>query len=121
MLPAPSEDLERSVAAWRPHDAAARMGGRPAHEEVLDRRPILSPARHRPKEQQLFERELTLKDVALGQTPLALQIERRHDLTMDDEGFEIRRIFRQRVDHRVAEPFTMLIPRSLLQRVRRVL
>ncbi len=35
------------------------------------------------QEEQLFERKLTLENVAFAQSPLALQIERRNDLACE--------------------------------------
>src|SRR5215469_2131573 len=70
------ENFQRRQTAVRAHDAAAWVGGRSAHVEILNRRPILRPSRNRPQEEELLQRKLTLEDVAFAQSPLALQIER---------------------------------------------
>ena len=72
----------RGIASGRAHDAAAGMRGRAAHVEAVDRRLVLRPAGHGPQEEELLERQLALEDVALGETPLALEVERRHDLAV---------------------------------------
>src|SRR5215510_11222481 len=76
------EDPQRRIPPWRSHDAAAGVRCRAAHPEISDRRPVLRPSGHRPREEQLVQGQLALKDVAFGQPPLALEIERRHDLSM---------------------------------------
>ena len=61
------QDALGGVLAGRAHDPAARVRGRAAHVQPVDRRPVPRPARHRPVEEQLLERQLALEDVALGQ------------------------------------------------------
>ena len=93
------------------------MRGRPAHVEALDGRPVLRPSRRGPQEEELLERELALEDVAFRQAPLALQIERRDDLPVQDDVPQIRRELRQRVDDRVAERLALRVPVPALQMV----
>ena len=69
----------------------------------IDRRRVLRPSRHRPQEEQLLERQLALKDVAFGEPEVALDVERRQHLPMQDDVLDVRRVLRDRVDHRVAE------------------
>ena len=99
------------------------MGRRAAHIEVLDGRPVVRPAGHRPQKKQLFERQLALKDVSLRQPEFALEVEWRQHLPPDNNLFQIGREFRDRVDHVVAEPLALLVPRAVAFRqfVRRVL
>ena len=61
------------------------MRGRAAHVEVADGRAVLRPARDGTKKEELLERQLALEDVALGQAPLALEVERRDDLPVADD------------------------------------
>src|SRR4029078_4018955 len=70
------EELLGRVLAVRAHDAAPRMGGGAAHVEAADRRLVLRPAGNGTQEKELLEGELALEDVALGQSPLALEVER---------------------------------------------
>src|SRR5687767_4961942 len=97
------------------------MGRRSAHIEVADGRLIAGPARRRPQKEQLLERELALKDVALGEAKFTLEIERRDHLPMQDDVLDVRRVLRERVDDRVTECLTLLVPRSFLQVIRCVL
>ena len=86
-----------------------------------DRRAVFRPTRDRPQEQQLLERELALKDVALAQSPFALEIERRDDLPVQNQRLQIGRVLRERVDDGVAEPLALVVPGRAFQVIRRVL
>src|SRR6185369_17556825 len=97
------------------------MRGASAHIKVLDRRTIVGPARHRSEEEQLLQRKLSLKDIPLGQSPLALEIKRSHNLSPDDDVFEIRGELAQRVYHHISECLLLLIPITAGEMVRRVL
>ena len=94
------------------HDAAAGMRCRSAHVEILDRRAVLRPSRHRPQEEKLLERKLALENIAFAQSEFAFEIERRHHLFVQDDVFDIRRVFGNRVDHVVAECFSSARPSS---------
>src|SRR6478609_6593639 len=85
------------VPARRAHDPSARMGGGPAHKEVANRGRVARPAGRRTQEEELLERQLTLEDVPFRQSPFALEVERRDDLTVKDEVLEVRRVLRERV------------------------
>src|SRR5579862_3131389 len=86
------------------------MRRRTAHVEILDRRAELRVSRHRAQEEKLFQRKLTLKNVSFGKTPLALQIERRHNLLVQDDVLDVGRVFRNGVDDVVAECFFLIVP-----------
>ena len=62
------------------------MGRRAAHVEVADRRAVARPARHRAQEEELLERQLALEDVAFGEAELALEVERRQHLAVQDDA-----------------------------------
>ena len=96
------------------HNAAARMSGRSAHPQVVDRRLILRKARHRAQEEQLLQREFALKNVSLGQPEFALQIERRHDLATDNNALQVRSEFCDGVNYIVAKGFALVVPRPSL-------
>src|SRR4029079_13241023 len=70
-LPRLTQDAERRIPTRRSHDSAARVRRRSAHPQILNRCLVLRPSRHRAREEQLLERQLSLKDVALGQAELA--------------------------------------------------
>ena len=86
------------------------MGRGSAHVELLDRRGVLRPARHRPQEEQLFERQLALEDVAFRQPEVPLDVERRQHLAMEDQVADVRRVLGNGVDHRVAERLALQVP-----------
>ena len=90
----------RRVPSRRAHDSAARMRRRSAHVEVPDRRAVLRPAGGGTEEEELFERELALEDVPLGEAEVAFDVERRQHLTVEDEVLDVRRVLRERVDRR---------------------
>src|SRR6185436_3545912 len=56
--------------------------------------------------------QLALKDVALAQTELAFDIERREDLTMKNPVAKVRSEFTDCVDDRVAKGLALFIPRT---------
>src|SRR6185369_14995344 len=72
-----SQNPPGAIPCRRAHDAAAWVGGGSTHPEIPNRRLVLRPARNRPREEQLLERQLALEDVSLGQPELALDVERR--------------------------------------------
>src|SRR5690349_24672084 len=97
------------------------MRRRAAHIKIGDRRAVIRPTRHRPQEEKLFERELTLKDISLCQAKFALQVKRRKNLPSHDDFFYVRRELRDRVHYGIAERFALLVPRPLGEFVRSVL
>src|SRR5439155_14663937 len=58
---------------------------------------------------------------ALGQTELALQVERRQHLPVQDDLADVRRVLRERVDDGVAKRVALPVPRPGFELVRRVL
>src|SRR2546428_9970945 len=113
--------LDRRVPSARAHDAAARMRRRPTHVEVLNRRTILSPTRSRTQKEKLFQRQFALKYISFRQSEFTFEIERRQNLSMQYDVFNVRCMFGDGVDDIVAELFALLIPGALFQVVRRVL
>ena len=109
------------LRAGRAHDAAAGMRRRSAHPQVAHRRRVLRPPGHRAREEQLFERQLALEDIALGQPEVALEVERRQHLPVQDDVADVRRVLGDRVDDRVAERLALVVPGARRQLVRRVL
>src|SRR5262245_1513131 len=81
---------ERRIPSRCAHDAASGMRSRSTHPEVADRRRVLRPSGSRTKEEQLLEGQLALKDVAFGEPELALEIERREHLPMQDDVANVR-------------------------------
>src|ERR1043166_817314 len=115
------QNLQRRVAARSAHDAAAGVGGRAAHVEVSNRRAVLRPAGRGAEEEELFEREFALEDVALGETELAFEVERRQHLPVQDDVTYVRRMLGDGVNDGVAELLAPLVPVAFFQMIRRVL
>src|SRR5579862_6538423 len=86
------------------------MRGRTAHVEILNRSSILRPPRHWAQEKKLFQRKLALEDVALAQSPLALEIEWGDYLLLDDDVLQIGRVLGNRIHDGIAEGFLLGIP-----------
>ena len=60
--------------------------------EALQRPAIIGMAEHRPRREQLVERQRAMKDVAAEQAEIPLEIERRQNLAADHACREARRI-----------------------------
>src|SRR4029079_19094903 len=88
----------------------ARVGGRAAQPQVLDRGPEPRPAGHRPAEEELLERELALEDVALGQAGRAVDVERGHDLAIEATRLQVRRELGDPIDDGIAECLALEVP-----------
>src|SRR5205085_10031794 len=89
----------------RSHNDAARMRGRTAHVKVIDRRAVIRPSRNGPQEEKLLKRKFALKNIPLREAKFALQVERRKNLFADDDVFDVRRVFGNRLDDVIAEGF----------------
>src|SRR6188768_3187487 len=86
------------------------MCGRSAHEEAPDGRAVVGPSGRRPEEEQLLECQFALEDVAFRQTERAFDVQRREDLPVQYQVLQVRGVLGNRVDDRVTERLTMLIP-----------
>ena len=79
-----------SSAANRP-DAAITpppgMGAGAAHIEILNRRAVFRPARHRAEKEELVQSQFALKNISFGEAELLLQVPRRDDLAMENDVF----------------------------------
>src|SRR5205807_1592378 len=116
------QNFQSGEPAGHAHHAAARMGGRATHIEVLDRRAELRKTRSRTQEEKLLQRKLALKDVALAESEVALQIQRGQYLFVQDDVLDVGRILADGVNHIVAKGLALLVPvQSGPQLVRRIL
>src|SRR5258708_4494506 len=97
------------------------MRGGTAHIEVIDRGAVVGPAGNGAEEEELFEGKLALKNIALGETEFAFEIERGEDLAADDYFFYVGGVLGDGVDYRVAESFLVIVPGALRELVGRVL
>src|SRR5689334_2387961 len=103
------------------HHPAARMRCRTAKIKIPDRSSIPCPARYRPQKEQLVEGQFSLEDVSFSQTKFLIEIPRSDDLPVQNDVFQIRRVFTQCVDNVVAERFALFGPAAVLQVKRRIL
>src|SRR4029079_3117106 len=101
-LPVP-QDTRGGSRARGAHNSAAGVSCRATHVEVAHGCSILRPARSGSKEEELLERQFTLKDVALAQAEHGLDIQRRQYLAMKNQASQIGREFGNRVHHRIPE------------------
>jgi len=69
----------------------------------------------------LLERQLALKNIPFRQSKFAFEIERRQNLSMQNNVFDIRRVLSDRIDDCIAKLFALVIPVSFFQVVRGVL
>src|SRR5271157_6253888 len=97
------------------------MRSRAAHPEILDRRLVLREAGYGTQEEQLFQRKFALEDVALGQSPFALKVERSYHLAADDDVLQVGRELSDRVHHVIAKRLLLIVPCTLLELVRSIL
>ncbi len=84
-------------------------------------RAVVSPAGHGAQKEKLLERKFALKNVALREAELALEVERREHLAADDNFFDVGRMFGDGVDDGVAECFALIVPSAFGEFVGRVL
>src|SRR5579864_8853288 len=76
-------DSFRGIVAGRAGDAAARMGAAAAMVEALQRPAIIGMTEHRPRREQLVQRQRAVKDIAAEQAELPLEVEGGKDLPAD--------------------------------------
>src|SRR5262245_20482786 len=79
------QHLQRRITTGRAHDPTARVRGRAAHVQIFYRRSILRPTRRGSQKEKLFERQFALENISFRQTKLALEIERRHHLSIANQ------------------------------------
>ena len=83
------QDRTGAVSPRGAHDAAARMGPRAAHVQVLQGRPVVAKAGRGPRVGQLVEAERAMEDVALVQAKVLLEVERRQRVVANDRGRKV--------------------------------
>src|SRR6476659_9129015 len=93
----------RGDPSRRAHDAPTRVRRGAAHPEIPNRRPVPGPAGNRSVEEQLFQGELPLEDVALGESGDVLDVLRRDELLPDDVAADVGEALLDRVDHVMPE------------------
>ena len=86
-----------------------------AHVKIPDGRAILGPTRRGPQKEELFERQLSLKNIAFRETELSLNIERRQHLPVQDQLLDVGRMLGNGIDDRIAELLASLVPVPFFQ------
>ena len=79
------EDFFGGIPTGSAHDAAAGVRTRTTYIKVANWCSILCPSQDGPHEIQLLKRQFALKDVPFRQRKRAFDVERRQDLTMQDD------------------------------------
>src|SRR5687767_7317460 len=97
------------------------MRRRAAHVQISDGRLVLGPTRRRSQKEKLLKCQLALEDVSFRKPKVALDIERRQHLPVQDQVANVWCVFGDRVDYCVTKLLTFVVPVSLLQVVGRVL
>src|SRR5215203_3622341 len=97
------------------------MRGRPAHVKILNWCAVLGPPRRWPQEEELFEGQLALEYISLGETKVAFQVQWSQYLPVDYQVFNVWRMLCNRINNGVAKLFALFVPRSFFQVIWRVL
>src|SRR5216683_621275 len=100
--------VQPSVEA--PRQAAIETLSPSAMVEALQGSAIVRVAEHRPRREQLVQRQRAMKNIAAEQAELALEIERRQNLPADHACREARRIFIHGRDHEIGDLLAMVVP-----------
>src|SRR4029078_734940 len=114
------DDFHGGESSRRAHDAAAGVSAGAALPVAFDRRAGLCRLRRRSQEEELVWGELALEDVPLGETGDPLDVGGRQHLTVQDQRFDVRRVARHGLHHRVAERLALRVvpaPRHVVRRV----
>jgi hypothetical protein len=101
--------------------STAGMRTRSAQIQSIYRRPILRPTRYRPHEKQLFEIQVAMKNVALGQPVGSFQVQRSDHLPCKDCAGYVGSEFGDLLHHTLRKQFAIFIPSSFCESVRYVL
>src|SRR5579872_3042390 len=90
-----AQDHLCGVVAGGAGDAAAGMGAGPAMVESLQRAAVIGVSEHRPRREQLVQRQRAVENIAAEKAELALQIERGKNLSPDHAVCKARRVDRK--------------------------
>ncbi len=88
------------------------MRARAAQIQMPNRRGVARPPEQRPRDEELIERQLAVKDVAAGQSVGPFEIERRDHLAREDGGPEAGRVALDRARRGVAQAIAFARPMS---------
>src|SRR5690349_22470621 len=103
-------DLTRRSASRNAGHAAAGMRARSAQVEALHGHQVVGVAEHRPRREQLIERERAVKDVAADEAELTLEIQWRQRAPAEDTRAESGREPLDGVDHEIGDFLARVVP-----------
>jgi hypothetical protein len=98
------------VPARRAHDAAAGVRRRPAHVEVAHRRRYCAQPGAGLRKKSCSSVSSPWKMLPSVSPNVALDVERRQHLPVQDDVADVRRVLRDGVDHGVAERVAVVVP-----------
>src|SRR4029077_2937084 len=108
-----AQSLLRGIVPGSPGHSAAGMRARSAQVESIDRSAILRPARYRPHEEQLLQRQIAVKNISLREAIGPLQIQRCQHLAGDDGSGNVGGILANLANNAISQDFPVFIPRPL--------
>src|SRR6266540_2519464 len=113
LVPWPREIVESLVArvvAGQARDVPAGPGADAAEVEPADRRPVVRHPRHRAHREHPLRRHVAVRDMALHQAELALEVDRAEEAVVDDDVLDVRDVVAQHVDAVVPEAIALRSP-----------
>src|SRR5437899_7115219 len=87
-----AQDLACRVMPGNSRHAAAWMGPRSAEIQASHRHSIVRVTQHRPRGEELVEREAAMKNIASCEPEITLEIEGRQRAARAHAGAEVRRV-----------------------------
>src|SRR5260221_574849 len=115
-----TRNCPRGERTGAPVQTGPRVRPTAAQIQAPNRRGVPRPFQQRPRDEQLIERQLAVKNVAAGQSVGPLEIERRDHLAGEDRGSEAWRVALDRARGGVAKTIALRVPIAL-EVIRRVL
>ena len=98
-----TQDRLGGVVAQCARDTATRVRSGTAHPQPFDRRAVLCPTGQRSHKEHLFERDVAMKNIALGDTEGLLEIKRCIDAARNNRGRHVGRKLADQFGNAVAE------------------
>src|SRR3954453_1777042 len=84
------KDLARGICSRATGQSRARVRAASAEIQIVDWRPIPRPIQQRTHREELIQRQLSMEDLATGQSVFFFQVARRDDLVREDQFRQIR-------------------------------
>ena len=100
----------QDIPPRRAADSPSAVGTTATQIEVIDRRPVIRPTRNRAHEQKLIQHELTMINVAFGETVGLLEVKRGDGFTIYDCRFQMGEVFCEGVDCQIFNMGTLIVP-----------